>query len=1295
MSVRTFISNNGMSMHTAGLESQSMPSPLTQGSSSPFSRPSPHQSQIRNLTLVNSGTMTNGAFGAGISIGEIIRDMLDPISDSFLNSGDGSTNRILPNMPFNGTAISGIYGSRDFLQELQRRQETEDNLLYERITGISQERPEILMLTDFKPLFKPQIGTFATQERTSAGLMFEQQISLRNLKCSNIKKIVSFNYKNSPNVKTSIENRRKKFKIDIENFFYNIKFFIGIINDTEIIKRTMDIRGDYNRIKSHDVMRSFLSPDSSGRSQSLSEDFYSSFIPEFESQYALSLFGYSKKNVTDHYSNTKTWLQLLLETKTMHSNCSLKIFDMSTSQFDEDKSLDSILKISQRRFDFMPGFEQINLTPMGQLREMAKSNLSGLISSISNYYPKIYKNFDSKDKESGISAVINHFCKICKYSFLLNESSVRSFLSDAYGYNVEDSGNLKFFDSIYGQTIENISDPGLRLTKNSLMNFSHKISGDDVVLNIEPHQPSTSRANVKYGGNYYIDSVLGFLGDKFDTSRAQDFLIKITSTENAYSTSIKIFDFLGLNGKYYVPNQTLTDPNKLRISDSLLFFDDIKSVFLNGNEPSSSLLNDPIVPLLAYASSNLKLKSLLFLYVAIKSSNDREISSPRAMAFRDESILTNVIQLIKNELLAFVPTESKEESTVRRISNPAEVEIDSIINSLESDQNSSIFKKISTMFRGIHVLFSESGFFSSTAMSRYGSHKDTFLYMVLFDVIVKFAEHYGARRFIDKSNRGRIFRLLSNTFPVNRIKANNEIISRLKTENILEQHGVITIISLMRTLKSSINRILNTLSSEAARSSLQIKNYFKSPDHFRLFLRSENQLSLLSNNLTEILYQINTEFESEQKIVILNNAEIKPRLKTELNNLFSLDAFTKTESEMYKILSVGIPHNIHNRFKSGNVRFDNRAQDDIIKLLVYKTDSISPEIIFKPKTFLFEMSRFPASGADFIKSDVIGLPNDPKEPPDRIKEKINPPKTIWESVSRFATRDKSQALSNGSDLVQYIMPANQIFSALTGPDYEFLTQSQKEEIYKNHILSHVMEMYLKLMTGINMNEFHVEIDPNGYRFQLNDLIETLLISHIGNFFVQNSIAKNIDKEVSLGFFNNINNLRFQGERLDIYSALNYGVENPAIVLQSMSSSSKLEDILPKLTESMVIQLFYQLGVITDITRSLTNLASVDATIRGLCGTKYFDRVFNIIVDPQDFYIDVQSTCNNERGRLLFDQLLSTGDIELVQRSTSQFLDSIENDVGPQYKLKRVSKDETVSIDRYFVAIESQSTAVNQ
>jgi hypothetical protein len=1295
MSVRTFISNNGIPMPTAGLEYQSIPNPLAQGASSPFTRPSPHESQIRNLALINSETMTNGSFGSGISIGEIIGDMLNPISDSFLSSGDGSTNRILPNMPFNGT-ISNIYGAKDFLQELQKRQESEENLLYERITGLSQERPEILMLTDFQPLFRPKIGGSNSQERTDAGLMFEHQVSLRNLKCSNIKKIISFNYKNSPDVKNSIENRRKKFKIDIEKFFYNIKFFTGVINDTEIIKRTMDVRGSYSRIKAHSVMRSFLSPDASGRSQSLSDDFYSSFLPEFDAQYALSLFGYSKNNVTEYYSNTKTWLQLLLETKAMHSNCSLRMFDIATSQFDEDKSLDSILKIVQRRFDFMPGFEQTNLTPVNQLREIARSNLSGLVSSISNYYPRIYKNLDSKDKESGISAIINQFCKICKYSFLLNQSSVRSFLSDAYGYSTEDAGNLKIFDSIYGQDLENINDPGLRLTKNSLMNFSHKTSDEDLILNLEPHSPSLAATNVKYGGNYYIDSMLGISGDQFDVSRAKDFLMKITSTENAYSTSIKVFDFLGLNGKYYNPNQTITDPNKSRISDSLLFLEDINSLFLNGDEPTSSLKNDPVVPLLTYASSNAKLKSLLFLYVMLKSSNNIEISSPRATAFRDESTLTNIIQLIKHELLAFVRTESKEEPSLRLIStNPSEMEIESIINSLESDQSSAIFKKISTMFRGVHVLFSEAGFFSSSSASRYGRHIDTFIYMVLFDIIIKFVDIFGAKRFVDKSNRGRIVRLLTNTFPINRSKAKSEINARLKTENMLEQHGVISTISLMRTLKSVINKVINTLTSESAKSSLTIKNYFKSPDHFKLFLRSENQLSLLSNQLTEILHQINMESEYDQPVAILNNAEIKPRLKTELDNLFSLDAFANSASEMHKILSVGIPHNVHNRFKSENVRFDNRAQDDIIKLLVYKTDAISPEIIFKPKTFLFEMSRYPVAGADFIKSDILGLPNDPKESPDRIKEKINPPKTIWESIARFATRDRSQVLSNGSNLVQYISPTNQIFSALVGADYDFLSTLQKEEIYKNHILSYVMEMYLKIMTGVNINEFQVEIDPNGYRFQLNDFIETLLISHIGNFFVQNSISKNVDKEVSVNFFNNINNLNFQGSRLDIYSALNYGVENPTIVLQSISSSSKLEEILPKLTESMIVQLFYQLGVIADTTRSLTNLASPDVAIRGLCGTKYFDRVFNVVVDSQDFYIDVEETCLNERGRILFEQLLATGDIQIVDRPTTQFLNSIENDVGPQYRLKKVSKDEIVSIDRYFVAIEAQGATGNQ
>jgi hypothetical protein len=200
-------------------------------------------------------------------------------------------------------------------------------------------------------------------------------------------------------------------------------------------------------------------------------------------------------------------------------------------------------------------------------------------------------------------------------------------------------------------------------------------------------------------------------------------------------------------------------------------------------------------------------------------------------------------------------------------------------------------------------------------------------------------------------------------------------------------------------------------------------------------------------------------------------------------------------------------------------------------------DLLNSDIIYLPKTFLFEASRYPVRVVDQIPNSVTN-----------IKELF---------TRNYSFYNKSSAKDNGE--VSTVVPK------LDDEEYSFLNDYEKSQIIENHIISFLLENYLKITTGLVLNETTFNLDTAE--------AEALLSLEIS----QNRSRNNFGNATTFS-----------------------------------------EKIFPSNIEFL----------------------------KKLVAPKKFDRVFNIIFDPE-FQVDVSATQSTTIGKKLLESMISSGKIRQV------------------------------------------------
>ena len=332
-------------------------------------------------------------------------------------------------------------------------------------------------------------------------------------------------------------------------------------------------------------------------------------------------------------------------------------------------------------------------------------------------------------------------------------------------------------------------------------------------------------------------------------------------------------------------------------------------------------------------------------------------------------------------------------------------------------------------------------------------------------------------------------------------------------------------------------------------------------------------------------------------------------------------------------MTVGLAENVNKKLnqisdtkqKISNTSFADR-QKDIIQIVIYKIDNENPNIIFKPKKFLFEISRFCAVGNSTIKNSS------------------NP----YEAIG---TIDYSSGFDGLGQVEYKTTRSSKEKLAFQDESYKFLSTAQKNEIYDNTVTSFLLEKYLNVMTGFSISEetFKFKNEKVLYNKQLiHDIINKQIASIVNR---KTAIDK---KLVKTGILFN---------------------EEPAETINTTASTTvNAVDLLLHQDSKSVIN---SLVSVQDITSLTTTLADFESIKNNLIMPKKFDRVFNVIFEPTDFYIDKAATEQTEIGKQALSNLLLSKDIESVIISNNT-----------EFKLSEKRSQNEIIFDKYFVAIET-------
>jgi hypothetical protein len=364
-----------------------------------------------------------------------------------------------------------------------------------------------------------------------------------------------------------------------------------------------------------------------------------------------------------------------------------------------------------------------------------------------------------------------------------------------------------------------------------------------------------------------------------------------------------------------------------------------------------------------------------------------------------------------------------------------------------------------------------------------------------------------------------------------------------------------------------------------------------------------------------------------------------------LSPFFSSRQFLKKKGGNKKIISVGIPPRLNRKIHtSAMLSFDNTKgiKQGLVKLRVYKIDRLHPDIVYLPKTFLFDMNRFPTR--------VLGN---------------------WD-YDAFA-RNSTNVLNIPSKL---IAPNNEVYvhrnfsSAFPDNLYgNLLLPAEKLQIYGNHSISFLLEEYLRWFTDCRFSESRYH--------HFSPLSKTLTdVEDQYNAYIKNVVKQS----VPIPDNNTASNKRqIHVEHTDPSTGKRFlvpfknfgGIFAGVNIGQKSSSQASVEQVKKGTADKPYIV------PMDDSVRTFfmneTLLTDPNVFYRRMLYPKKFDRVFNLVVDPDDFYVDESMSEKSTLESLVSLGVLTGGD----QGSSSK---------DHRYKHRDTSLDD-VTLDEYFVTIE--------
>lgn len=360
-----------------------------------------------------------------------------------------------------------------------------------------------------------------------------------------------------------------------------------------------------------------------------------------------------------------------------------------------------------------------------------------------------------------------------------------------------------------------------------------------------------------------------------------------------------------------------------------------------------------------------------------------------------------------------------------------------------------------------------------------------------------------------------------------------------------------------------------------------------------------------------------------------------------LSKYFKSDRFQPLQGSNKRIVSVGLPPGLLSSvLKDSSYSYD----PSFVRIKVWKIDRLYPYVLFEPQTYHFDTNLFTNKNlqdwnnlSDEEDSDFLNVP-----------------------VRYYETYDTRFSKYSGYN--DFIASQNAFFSLLAMSNLLSLPPGSTEveqihrEMYRNQAVSFLCEQYLKWYTDTDFDEtqyynfkpYSSIVAPNSSESTYQRVVEALATQGIPQVGVNTAQFVN----------------KITGDVVSIPVSQPQNGPNQGIVTTSSGASVNLTDT----TVSYLIE------------TSLVHGA--DVYKKKVYYPKKFDRVLNIIVDPDDF--EVNSAYYNSLPTNLKEQLVGpTGPFERINE------DRTASGVNQPIRRKNTLEND-VSFYEFFVTIEPLS-----
>lgn len=843
-------------------------------------------------------------------------------------------------------------------------------------------------------------------------------------------------------------------------------------------------------------------------------------------------------------------------------------------------------------------------------------------------------------------------------------------------------------------------------------------------------------AAITPGSVYYVDSTLGSIGaGTFDTSRL-DSLANITKSAHETTKTIfdllgyeilpTILPVEGTN-EYYEKKHFPFDVKAESITDKLssvaelyrscIDINDNQFVKLNTNalvagfklttndtvgvRLASLICKLAVYPTAGYVKVASRLKTLLFLWlmnVVIKMSdstinNDSVIiEAKKRIASYVGSVRTSVNNnevekamwtartlLVTSDLESTITAEQTETNSVVRERKAASSSyVQAIFNKIfQVDSNKGIWKIIADLLKSV---YENPDLYVNGNTAYSGLSKTAFLYnyfdMLLRVVAAQTPENIMGMYSVVTPRQGSSIRNSSGN-----IVDTGILISEVTKQQLDEYYSVIQVLSgkSPRNYTNKLNdaiSVINVENNTIVRQIAFFRKYFSDLglqlNIFGNYLRdnlsaqfvptkdlyfadaslSDNQKSALLNlSLSEEQLRLSRYIASEMIDRIDSSIDTESKLKSlpafadlqsgfmdympidemdlvsysALSPYFKSNEFLSEKGNNKRILSIGIPprliRSIHSMSRSSS-NISKSIKQGIIRIKIYKLDRLHPDAVFLPKSYIFEMHRYPTR-----------------------------------RLSNWSILDDVNVLAAPSKLV---LPDGQVVThknfneAFPSNYYEsILTEQEKYQVYSNHTVSFLCEEYLRWFTDCKFDESRYN--------NFSELTRQLeLVTDQYNSFI--NAVRPVSSPASTATTNS--------SASEVMAAFTDSNTNEVFVIPTSSPKNENPRNEKPVEKTYVLPLD---STIRSYFMNETFMLKPEVLKRRISYFKKFDRVFNVIIDPDDFYVDTALTSESTLKSMKQLGILSGGE------------DQAKGTVQP-YKHRDTGPND-IFFNEYFVTIE--------